>query len=66
MKLLKVELLKSDTLLKTYTGEKLQVLGQLQVLVRHSEQEQQLPLLVVVAKGGKKLASSHTIELGPQ
>ena len=39
----KAELLKSDTSLKTYTGEKIRVLGQLQVLVRHNGQEQQLP-----------------------
>ena len=58
MELLKAELLKSDTLLKTYTGEKLQVLGQLQVLVRHSGQ-QQLPLPVVTEKrgGGNWLAA---------
>ena len=36
-----------DTLLKTYTGEKLRVLDQLRVLVRHNGQELQLPLLVV-------------------
>ena len=50
-RLLKAELLKSDTLLKTYTGEKLRVLGHSQVLVRHIGQEQQLPLLVVAGKG---------------
>ena len=43
----KTQLEKSDTGLKTYTGEKLQVLGQLQVQVKYGDQVQQLPLLVV-------------------
>ena len=47
----KAELQKSDTLLKTYTGEKLHVLGELQVLVKYNGQEQQLPLLVVAERG---------------
>ena len=47
----KAELLKSDTLFDIYTGEKLRVLGQVRVLVRHNGQEQQLPLLVVAGKG---------------
>ena len=47
----KMQLEKSDTLLKTYTGEKLQVLGQLQVQVKYGDQVQQLPLLVVAGNG---------------
>ena len=47
----KAELQKSDILLKTYTGEKLHVLGELQVLVKHNGQEQQLPLLVLAERG---------------
>ena len=39
----KMQLEKSDTLLKTYTGEKLQV--------KYGDQVQQLPLLVVAGKG---------------
>ena len=38
-------------LLKTDSGEKLQVLRQLQVSVRYNDQEQQLPLLVVAGDG---------------
>ena len=47
----KAELQKSDILLKTYTGEKLHVLGELQVLVKYNGQEQQLPLLVLAERG---------------
>ena len=47
----KTQLEKSDTQLKTYTGEKLQVLGQLQVQVKYGDQVQQLPLLVVAGNG---------------
>ena len=47
----KTQLGKSDTLLRTYTGEKLQVLGQLQVKVEYGDQVQLLPLLVVAGSG---------------
>ena len=47
----KTQLQKSDTLLKTYTGEKPQVLGQLQVQVGYGDQVQLLPLLVVAGSG---------------
>ena len=47
----KTQLEKSDTGLKTYTGDKLQVLGQLQVQVKYGDQVQQLPLLVVAGNG---------------
>ena len=49
-----MKLEKCDTLLKTYTGEKLRVLGQMQVQVKYNCQEQSLPLLVV-AGGGPSL-----------
>ena len=45
------ELVKCATLLKTYTGERLHVLGQLQVRVDYSDQEKCLPLLVVAGNG---------------
>ena len=51
----KTQLEKSDILLKTYTGEKLQLLGQLQVQlqvqVEYGDQVQLLPLLVVAGSG---------------
>lgn len=37
--------------MKTYTGEKLIVLGQMQVKVYYNHQEKNLPLLVVAGKG---------------
>ena len=45
------ELVKCATLLKIYTGERLHVLGQLQVRVEYSDQEKCLPLLVVAGNG---------------
>jgi len=45
------ELVKCATLLKTCTGERLHVLGQLQVRVDYSDQEKCLPLLVVAGNG---------------
>ena len=44
-------ILSKTQLLKTYTGEKLQVLGQLQVQVEYGDQVQLLPLLVVAGSG---------------
>ena len=40
-----------DTLLNTYTGEPLQVLGQLRAQVRFNNQEKSLPLVVVKGDG---------------
>ena len=45
------ELVKCATLQKTYTGERLHVLAQLQVRVEYSYQEKCLPLLVVAGNG---------------
>ena len=39
------------TLLRTYTGERLQVLGQLTVDVKYEDQEAKLPLLIVPGNG---------------
>lgn len=39
-----------DTLLKTYTGEKLSVLGNLQVVVEYNSQENYLSLVIVAGK----------------
>ena len=46
-----VELAKCDMLLKTYTGERLQVLGQMQAQVTYGEQKGCFPLLVVAGNG---------------
>lgn len=45
------ELVKSDVLLKTYTGEKLHVLGEMQAQVVYNKQQKCLPLLVVSGSG---------------
>ena len=42
---------KSDLLLKTYTGEPLPVIGELNVQVRYEEQENDLALTVVAGDG---------------
>ena len=47
----KVKLERSEILLKTYTGEKLPVLGQILVQVKYNGQVHQLPLLVVAGQG---------------
>ena len=41
----------SDLLLKTYTGEPLPVIGELNVQVRYEEQENDLALTVVAGDG---------------
>ena len=46
-----VKLTKSETLLKTYSGEKLKVEGQADVHVSYQEQEKTLPLIVVSGQG---------------
>ena len=50
------ELVESDIPLKTYTGERLRVLGQMQAQVEFNTQTKSLPLLVVVLHCGQKLA----------
>ena len=50
-KLPTVPLEPSDTVLRTYTGEPLKVLGQIRVQVRHNDQEADLPLLIVKGDG---------------
>ena len=45
------ELVDSDVLLKTYTGEKLRVLGQMQATVVYNGQMRSLPLLVMAGNG---------------
>jgi len=45
------ELVGSDVLLKTYSGEKLHVLGQMQAQIEYNEQTACLPLLVVAGDG---------------
>ena len=47
----KSKLMKCNTLLRTYSGEQLKVLGQLKVTVKYNDQVQQLPLLVVAGDG---------------
>jgi len=47
----KPKLMKRSTLLRTYSGEQLKVLGQLKVTVKYNDQVQQLPLLVVAGDG---------------
>ena len=47
----KVKLKRFEILLKTYTGEKLPVLGQILVQVKYNGQVHQLPLLVVAGQG---------------
>ena len=44
----KPKLMKCSTLLRTYSGEQLKVLGQLKVTVKYNDQVQQLPLLWLV------------------
>ena len=46
-----VQLENTGIQLKTYTGEELRVLGQIQVHVKYENQEHQLPLLVVEGEG---------------
>ena len=46
-----VKLTKSETLLKTYSGEKLKVEGQADVHVSYQGQEKTLPLIVVAGQG---------------
>jgi hypothetical protein len=45
------ELVECDVFLKTYTGEKLRVLGQMQATVVYEEQTRSLPLLVIAGNG---------------
>ena len=41
----------TNTCLQTYTGERISVLGSIQVEVSHNNQTKQLPLLVVKGQG---------------
>lgn len=45
------EVVESDIFLKTYTGERLYVLGQMQARVEFNTQTRCLPLLVVAGSG---------------
>ena len=46
-----VSLKKSNVVLRTYTEQKLMVLGEIQVQVEHRKQKQQMPLIVVKGEG---------------
>ena len=46
-----IKLRKSDVLLKTYTNERIRVIGQLNANVAYSQQKAALVLLVVAGKG---------------
>ena len=46
-----VSLKKSNVVLRTYTEQKLTVLGEIQVQVEHRKQKQQMPLIVVKGEG---------------
>ena len=50
--------------LRTYTGELLKILGQVNVQVKYHGQEEQLPLLVVRGKGPSLLDDQDTFGLG--
>ena len=45
------KLAKTNVKLKTYTGEKIEVLGQIQVTVKYQDQVCELPLIVVKGNG---------------
>ena len=64
-KLLEVKLKKSEILLKTYSGERLQVVGQALVVVEYKRMKVELPLLVVEGNGPSLLGRNwlNTIQL---
>ena len=57
---------KSDTMLKTYTGEPIKILGTFNAEVKYEEQQYNLPLLVVDGDGsplfGRNWLSSITLD----
>ena len=53
-----IKLDKSEVLLKTYSGEQLQVLGQTQMLLDYKQQKVKLPLLIVQGDGPSLLGKN--------